>query len=1454
MNESIAQLVEQLIAQKISVSQVNGELKVKAVKGALTPQIVSLLKQNKRRLIEYLQSKEKSKEQQNKALQNKEIGKDQQGAAPVTNSGGQRIIEPVKREASQAIPLSFSQQRLWFIDAMQGGSPEYNIAQALRVNGPFNVDAGELALSRIIGRHESLRTVYIEQQDVPTQVIRQQCNFAIKRMDLSDLCEDEQQLKVTQLMTEYANKVFDLRQDLMLRAMHIHLKGAGSEQQGVLLFTMHHIATDAWSTNMLVREFVQQYAAAVKGLPDPLPPLSIQYADYVFWQQKWLEGPELIRQRDYWLKQLDELPAVHSIPLDKPRPAKKQFEGAALSGSLPGEVAEQLKQVAQQHGMSLFMLMHGILALVLSRHSNNTDIVLGTPIANRVSAQLKPLIGLFINTLILRANTAYDNLSDYLQHIRQVNLEAQANQDIQFEHLIEPLGVDRSQAYTPLFQILFNMGFSIEDVEGQNAGAVDIDGVSFSSINKKDVVSRYDMLINIIVTDQGVNFNWTYDVSLFSEAHIQMLNDHLQRLTLAVVGSPSAPLADLAMLSNEQQQHLIYGLNDTKEDFPTDKTIYEYFEAHARTHPDAVAVTFDGKQLSYAQMNELANQMAFYLAEEELEPGDAVAICAQRSLELMVALMAIAKAGLTYLALIPTQPKERLKWVLEDSAIEVVLTTSDLLPLVVSLGADVLMIDGCADSDDGCFSDYQSDNPNVNRDLIGDPYILYTSGSTGKPKGVEVTYAGVMDYLQFAIHHYYKPDLHGSYVMTSHGFDIGIPSLWVPLMVGGCVNLAPNGSEIESLAQICLEGHDAYLLRMTPLHIEGLLTLLPADFVCHTDHVFVIGGTVFTVELAKKLQSHFVNAQIYNHYGPTETVVGCAMFDVSANLDKAWSTLPIGRPMSNTQLYVLAPDQSLLAYGVTGELYIGGTCVAKGYRNRPELSAERFVKNPFDQDSNDTLYRTGDLVRYLADGNIEFVGRVDSQVKIRGFRIELGEIEAQLKNTPWLNTALVMVLGDKADEQTLVAYVVPNDFDSVEEADLIDKLESHLQDYLPDYMCPAAYVVLQALPLNPNGKLDKKALPAPDASFDSTLYIALENDIERTLAEIWSKILGVEVDVIGRTANFFKLGGHSMLGLRLLTQINQHLNVRLTVNDIFAHQDLQAQASLIDSKQSGEDDGFARAVATAGGSMVQFNASIGKPNIFCIHAGAGTAFCFRELVVGLADIASCYGVNSPLIYDHKAYENFPDLVAYYLELIRLVQPSGKIYLLGYSLGGDIAYEIAAQLKAAGQEAYVGLIDSVAATQNTDSERKPWYAPIQRALLGYRPFDFDCDWSQLDKYEQDEGIEFLANQITSNVTYSEYVDLAMIGPYLHYFCDMERLRSQYTSPVADIDIDLFKAADQQSEYRSTLSETLNWDKYCRGNINVIMAEGTHMEMINEPYVAGNTEKIKLQLLEEMANDK
>jgi amino acid adenylation domain-containing protein len=1057
-------------------------------------------------------------------------------------------LTPFDRESNE-LEVSFAQQRLWLIDQLQGGSAEYNMPVALNVSGIFKLDIAKTAICRVIERHEPLRTTFAIKEENTVQVIHSDFEFSISHHDITHLDKESQQKTAKQLAAEDSLKTFDLSRDLMLRASYIQLSARGSTQQGVLLFNMHHIASDGWSMNILVKEFLQQYKSVEQGAPDHLPALEIQYADYATWQRQWLSKELFEKQLSYWKKQLQDLPATHGLMLDSHRPEKKEYHGALLESNLDHNVSTRLQKIAKEHQMTPFMLLHAGLSLLLSRHSNSSDIVIGTAVANRMQAELQPLIGFFVNMLALRVDTGYDSLKEYFAAVRKVNLDAQAHQDVPFDHLVEHFNVSRSTQYTPLIQIIFTMNTNGKD-------DLDMPDVEFSLVDTEAVVAKFDLDLSAEVSEDGIHFSWRYDTSIFNQSTISKLSEHLIQLLTnisAIQDTHGARLPEIAMFSGEETHYLLHELNHTQTLQKQGQLVHEVIEKQAAQYPSRVAVKFGEGHLTYAELNKRANQLAHYLIAQGVKTESLIGICVERSMEMVVALLGVLKAGAAYVPLDPNYPQDRIQYMIDDANLATIITYSHLPVCNMVNRSEALCLDDSLVI--SIISEQPTDNPDPNRlglttsNLI---YVLYTSGSTGNPKGVMVEHQSLMNTLRDTASNFKISDSSTILQSTSMNFDGGSWVIWVSLIHGACVlvsdDLAMYGESIEDSINL----HQVTHLMMTPSSV-----MLVKEDEVDSLKTIIVAGEAFNPQLLTKWQNR---VDLFNAYGPTEASICATIFKL--NTDN--SVISIGKPLKNTSAYVLSDSLDLLPANVVGELYLGGAGLSRGYLNRPNFTADKFVPNPFYEksasNSSELLYKTGDMVRWLADGNLEYVGRIDDQIKIRGFRIELGEIENTLSLHKNVKHCVVIAKESITGSKVLIAYVVLNR-ELLKEKLIGEEFRQFLSKKLPEHMVPTHFISLESLPLTNNGKINKEALPDADLTLSKREFIAPSTETESTLCDVCQELLNIER--IGVTDNFFALGGHSLMVVKLVSRL-QKRGILMSVHHIFSSKSLEELAQLID--------------------------------------------------------------------------------------------------------------------------------------------------------------------------------------------------------------------------------------------------------------------------------------------------
>ncbi|MFN6567974.1 non-ribosomal peptide synthase/polyketide synthase [Dendronalium sp. ChiSLP03b] len=1071
------------------------------------------------------------------------------------------LAPPILRRAKNVeIPLSYAQQRLWFLDQFEPNSAFYNIPMGLRLVGSVNVVALEQSLIEIIHRHEVLRTNFVTVDGQPTQIIREwgsenREHRIIPIVDLQHLPATEKEITAQELVQQQANEPFDLAVDALIKATLLVL----SPTEQWLSVCMHHVVSDGWSMGVFVTELTALYNAYAQGQSLPLSPLPIQYADFAIWQRQWLQGEVLNRQLGYWKQKLANAPTFLPLPTDRPRPAVQTFNGAYKQFALSFELTQKLEQLSQQQGVTLFMTLLAAYNTLLYRYTGQEDILVGTPIANRDRTEIEGLIGFFVNTLVMRTQVSGDRtFNELLPRIRETALSAYTHQDLPFEMLVEALQPERDMSHTPLFQVMFVL---------QNApvSEFELTGLSVSLLPVESSTAKFDLTLVMENTAAGLVGWWEYNTDLFDSSTIERMTGHFVTLLEGIVANPSERISQLPLLAATEKQQLLVDWNDTAVDYPFDKCIHQLFEEQVQHTPDAVAVVFENKQLTYHELNYRANQLANYLQTLGVKPDVLVGICVERSLEMVVGLLGILKAGGAYVPLDPEYPIERLSFMLEDAAVPVLLTQQRLLEKLPPHQAQVVCLDTHWHSISGF-----SQNDGLAQLTVGIAsvqatnlaYVIYTSGSTGKPKGAMNAHLGICNRLLWMQQAYQLTALDCVLQKTPFSFDVSVWEFFWPLFTGARLVLAKPGGHKDSAYLVNLiEQQQVTTLHFVPSMLQAFLEEQSVKN-CHSLKRVICSGEA----LPKELQERFferLNCELHNLYGPTEAAIDVTYWQ--CQLDSNLRTVPIGRPIANTQIYILDSHLQPVPIGVPGELHIGGVGLAQGYLNRSELTQEKFIPNPFDKSKlksrKSKLYKTGDKARYLPDGNIEYLGRIDNQVKLRGFRIELGEIEAVLSQHSQVQACCVILREDTPGDKRLVAYVVAHQ----DSTPTIGELRQFVKAKLPEYAIPNAFAILESLPLTPNGKIDRRALPKPDSYSSSDKYIAPRTPNEELLAQVWAQVLKVEQ--VGIYDNFFELGGHSLLATQLVSRIRNIFKVELPLREFFARATVAELADSIEQLQ-----------------------------------------------------------------------------------------------------------------------------------------------------------------------------------------------------------------------------------------------------------------------------------------------
>ena len=982
------------------------------------------------------------------------------------NNLGSKLPQIASLPRPQRLPLSFAQQRLWLL-AQIGASEAYHIFNGWRLKGQLDREALRRALDQIVGRHEALRTTFIVIEGQPIQRITAAAESRFHLVDHYLAGASDAEASFKHLVREEAANEFDLEAGPLIRGRLIRL----SEEEHALLITMHHIVSDGWSMGVFIRELSELYGAYVRGEADPLPALEVQYADYAVWQRQWMEGEMLRQQAEYWERTLAGAPTLLELPTDHPRPAEQDYAGGWVRVELDEELSRGLKELSKKHGTTLYMTLLAGWGALLARLSGQEEVVTGTPVANRGRMEIEGLIGFFVNTLALRLDVSGSpSVGELLKRVKEQTLTAQQHQDIPFEQVVEIVRPVRSLSHSPLFQVMF------EWQQNAGGGGLAIPGVELGPLGvASDVVAKLDLTLFLRDGGERIVGSLVYATSLFERATVERYLGYLRRLLEGMVADERQAIDRLPLMPEKERQQVLYEWNATEAEYPRDRCVHELFEEQVEKTPDAVAVVYEDATLSFSELNRRANQLAHYLRELGVGPDQRMAICAERSLEMVVGLLGVLKAGGAYVPLDPAYPLERLRYMLEDSAPVALLTQTHLHELVSSLNQDLPTIN---------LDEWQPPPATPEPSRVGVTpehlaYVIYTSGSTGRPKGVMVQHGSVVNRLEWMKQVYGLNPQDAVLQKTPFSFDVSVWEFFCPLLSGMRLVMArPDGHRDPGYLSETIERE-----RITTLHfVPSMLQAFVEEGDWREDSSLarvVCSGEALSGMQVRSFYERARGGELHNLYGPTEAAV-----DVTAwrcPREQVGTTVPIGKPMANVGIYILDKHGEAVPEGVAGELYIGGVQVGRGYLRRPELTGDRFVPDPFGGEGGSRLYRTGDLGRWRAEGTIEFIGRNDDQIKIRGFRIEIGEIEARLREHEGVREAVVLAREDTLGDKRLVAYYSSAESNGTSKEGIgAEELRRHVSATLPEYMTPAAYVRLEKLPLTPNGKLDRKALPAPE--------------------------------------------------------------------------------------------------------------------------------------------------------------------------------------------------------------------------------------------------------------------------------------------------------------------------------------------------------------------------------------
>ncbi|MBV9479785.1 MAG: amino acid adenylation domain-containing protein [Acidobacteria bacterium] len=1293
------------------------------------------------------------------------------------NSPGKLTTTEYAGDNLLAFPLSFAQQRLWVLDQLEESSVAYNVPLALRIRGHLLLEALDRVLAEVLRRHEVLRATFEQQNDGPLQIISPAQGVSFPLLDLSHLSELERLSQAQHIAAGEKKQRFDLARGPVFRTRLVKL----AADDHVLFITVHHIVCDGWSQRILLRELCMLYEQLALRTAVCLPELPLQYTDFAVWQRKYLSSPRIEEQLKYWTSRLAGAPPALELPNDHPRPSRQSFRGAKFSGSIASDLLRRLEQLSQGEGVTLFMVLLAAFTVLLSRWSGQEDIVLGSPIAGRSRVELENLIGLFVNTLALRTDlSANPSFRELLAQVRETTLGAYAHQDVPFEKIVEALKPERDLSRNPIFQVMFalqNMPKEIATISG-------LEITPFG--NAESTSAKFDLLLTANETTAGMRLAWEYSTDLFEASTIERMHDHFVRLLNGIVENPNQAVSDLPLLAPREREAILIGFNSTQKTFKPDFDLGGLFEQQTERTPGAIAAVAGDRKLSYAELNARANQLARYLRKRGVRPEVLVGISLNRSLDMLVSILAVLKAGGGYVPLDPAYPKSRIQAMLEDSGTAIIITEKSLEEHLPP-GRELI----CLDQE----SARLHSEPNQNLDGMAEArnlaYVLFTSGSSGRPKGVAVEHRQAANFIQWAQTVFSAEELAGTLFSTSVCFDLSVFEMFAPWSVGGTVILAENILRLPEIARL----NRITLLNTVPSAMAELVRSvhLPDSII-----TINLAGEPLSPVLVADLYSRTGVRHVYNLYGPTEATTYATYTRVESGAE-----VTIGKPIANAQAYVLDTHLNPVPLGAVGELYLGGAGVARGYIGRPDLTAERFLPDPFASRPEARVYRTGDLCRCRVDGTLEYLGRRDHQVKLRGFRIELGEIESVLERFAPVQQAVAMV-ADVEREQRLVAYVVAKPGKEVSTA----QLRHHAEQHMPAYMVPSIYLLLEKLPLTSNGKVDRRALPTPGVTRQNPAELTPRDEVERMLVKIWTRVL--RLPSVGVIENFFELGGHSLLAVRMLAEVRKETGQEIPLATLFQGATVEYLARVLRNGSARQHE-----------MVVPVQPEGSKPPLFGIVVPGANPLGYLALSRHLGKDQPIFEIQGPGPRLRRPYmaTEFEALAAEYIRAMKATQPHGPYYLAGMCEGARIAFDMARLLEAAGESVGLLAILDTWVLENSQN-RLLWKIDYYSGRL--KKF-----WRRSPAEKWSEVRQWAENRYGSSRPEGLWPQVYWPG-------------KDFVPAKCSAKITVFKIPKQPFFYIN--DPKLGWGTRTSGEVEVQLVESKHLALLREPYVRALAQKL------------
>nr|UXE44170.1 linear gramicidin synthase subunit D [uncultured bacterium] len=1334
---------------------------------------------------------------------------------PPDKVSGPQLEHTGRKRRANSVPLSLTQEQMWFVDQLSPGNPSYNMAHAAHLKGVLKISLMERSINEIVRRHESLRTTFPALEGVPAQLIAPFRTIAMPIVDLAEVPQAEREAAALRIADQESQQLFDLSNGPLVRFRLLRL----AEDEHVLIIAMHHIIGDGWSWGIFLRELASLYNAFSAGQPSPLMDLPLQYADFAVWQRRRLQGKALGNTLSYWKKQLEGAPSLLSLPTDYPRPNIQAFQGAAEADLFSKDVTEKLKDLSRQEGVTLFMTLLAAFYAVLFRWTGQEDIVVGSTTAGRNSTELEKLIGLFINTLVLRTDLSGNpTFRELVRRVREVALGAYSNQEVPFDKLTEAFHSKRSLSKAAIFQVFFVLN---QDNRQQH---VELSGLAVTPLRLDVRAVKFDLFLSIVEKPEGLRCSLRYRTDLFRATTIRRMLEHFHNILEGVVANPDEHLSRLPMLSHAERRDVLFRWNATAKPYPRQRCVHELFEEQVRVSPNDTAVVFEEERLTYRELNRRANQLANHLVQSGVHPGTVVVLFMHRSPDLIVALFAILKAGAAYVPLDPKYSAQRLERVIEETEACVIVSQAQIVATLTGRlsteGINVI----CVDSDYPVISEQPQQNLNIRTTSDYLAYVIYTSGSTGTPKGVEITHRAVVNFAVATASAFDLLPDDRILQFASISFDTATEEIF-PCLLRGATLVLRTERMLESPA-FFLE--QCRLKKITVLDLPTVYwhDLTKAIFsenlaLPETLRLVILGGDRALPERVTEWQKcSGKRVRLLNEYGPTETTVVATAHDLSGFTQTSGLSgeVPIGQPIANVQTYVLDRHLNPVPVGVSGELYIGGIGVSRGYHKRPDLTAECFIPDPFGDNPGGRLYKTGDLARYLPDGTLEFLGRLDHQVKVRGFRVEPAEIEAVLNEHAGVRQVVVVSEPHLEGDNRLVAYVVLiSQFQSAAQ-----ELRDFLKKRLPDYMVPAAFVILDVLPLTASGKVDRAALPPPDQQHvqSQSTFVAPRTSTEKQLTEEWEQLLRIRP--ISIRDNFFDLGGHSLLGVRLIARIEKRFRKSVPVAVLFQSPTIEQLAAMLEANKRPEPRSLLIPIQTHGSKLP----------LFWIHGDSSNAV----LPGYLGPDQPLYGIEHQSQDGQPArYTEVEKIAEHYLREVRSVRPCGPYLLGGYSFGAVIAFEMAQQLRKAGEQVPLLFMLDPPGRNRKNRPSLPLADQVQRHL------------QRLENLELRDKLGYLLSRLLGRIQ----VRVGSLSKNMRKLRGKTSLAMGHLLPPSvrsEYILDIYKRALRTYVPKSysgpvTLFKTegdsyqdrLNWIKLTTGDIEIHEGRAKHMDLRKEPYV-------------------